>query len=134
LAALAAAAVAAFYASMWLLPKFTSETADDDGAGLFRAALGIALGLGFTAALVGLTLPWKRRRRRGGRGRRLAISAVVVIIASVTFAAQEHHLVYDLLFATWLAYALAYTYVRYGLLDKPRTRSSGGSVAAASVE
>jgi peptidoglycan/LPS O-acetylase OafA/YrhL len=133
-AALAAAGVAGFYASIWLLPKVVAQSADDDdGYGLFRAALGIALGLGVTAALVALTLPWKRRKRRG-RGRRIAIASVVVVLLSVAFASQRHRVVYDLLFAAWLAYALAFTYVRYGVLDKPKTRSSGESTVDATAE
>jgi uncharacterized membrane protein YfcA len=134
-AALVAVGVAAFYASMWLLPKVLSNAADDDdGYAIFRTAVGIALALGFSAALVGLTLPWKRRRRRSGRGRRIAISSVFVVGLSMAFASQQHSLVLDLLFAVWLAYAFAYTYVRYGLLDKPRTGSAGESAAAASAE
>lgn len=133
-AALAAAGAAGFYASIWLLPKFASQAAeDDDGYGLFRAALGIALGVGITAAMVGLTLPWKRRKRRG-RGRRITVAAVIVVLLSVAFASQQHKIVYDLLFAAWLAYVLAFTYVRHGVLDKPGTRSSTEPAAAAEVE
>jgi hypothetical protein len=120
-AALAAVGAAGFYAGIWLLPKFLSDTADsDDGYGIFSAAVGIALALGFSAGLLGLTLPWKRRRRKSGRGRRLAISAVFVVLVSIGFASQDHQLLFDLLFAAWLAYALAYTYVRYGVLDTAR--------------
>jgi Kef-type K+ transport system membrane component KefB len=133
-AALGAVGVAAFYASIWLLPHFVAQGADDDdGYGLFRAALGIALGLGVTAALVGLTLPWKRRKRRG-RGRRIAVAAVVVVLISIGFASQEHKVIYDLLFAAWMAYALAFTYVRHGVLDPPNTRSVGESAASAATE
>jgi Kef-type K+ transport system membrane component KefB len=123
-ASLAAVGAAGFYASIWLLPKVASQAADDDdGYGIFRAALGIAIALGFTAALVGLTLPWKRRRRHG-RGQRIAISGVIVVLVSVGFASQEHSVLFDLLFAAWLAYVLAYTYVRYGVLDKASSRRS----------
>jgi hypothetical protein len=122
-AALGAVGTAGFYASMWLLPRVLSNSGDDDdGYAIFRTALGIALGLGFSAALLGLTLPWKRRRRRSGRGRRIAVSFLFVVGLSVGFASQQHHLVLDLLFAAWLAYALSYTYVRHGVLDKPATR------------
>lgn len=121
IAASAAVGGAVFSAGMWLLPRFVSQPADvDDGYGIFTAALGVALVLGFTAGLVALTLPWKRRRRLGGRGRRIAISAVFVVLVSVGFASRDHRLVLDLLFAAWLAYALAFTYVRYGVLDRPR--------------
>ena len=133
-AALAAVGTAGFYASIWLLPKVVAQGGDDDdGYGLFRAALGVALGLGVTAALVGLTLPWKRRKRRG-RGRRFAIAGVIVVLVSIGVASQEHKIVYDLLFAVWLAYALALTYVRYGVFDKSKTRAAGDSGAAAEAE
>ena len=129
-AALAAAGAAGFYASIWLLPKFVSQVAeDDDGYGLFRMALCIALVLGATAALVGLTLPWKRRKRRG-RGRRIVAASVIVVLLSVAFASQGHKILYDLLFAAWLAYVLAFTYVRHGVLDKSRTQGATESAAA----
>ena len=132
--ALAAVGTAGFYASIWLLPKFASQAADeDDGYGLFRAALGIALGAGVTAALVGLTLPWKRRKRRG-RGRRIVVASVIVVLLSVAFASQAHKVVYDLLFAAWLAYALAFTYVRHGVLDKAKTGSSEEPAAVTEAE
>jgi len=122
--ALAAVGTAGFYASIWLLPRVVSDTADDDdGYGLFRTAVGIALGLGFSAALLGLTMPWKRRRRRNGRGRRIALSFLIVVGLSVGFASQQHHLVLDLFLAAWLSYVLAYTYVRHGVLDKASARS-----------
>jgi O-antigen/teichoic acid export membrane protein len=118
--ALAAVGTAGFYASIWLLPRVVSDTAgDDDGYGLFRAAVGIALCLGLSAALVGLTMPWTRRRRRSGRGRRIALSFLIVVGLSIGFASQHHYLALDLFFAAWLAYVLAYTYIRHGVLDKP---------------
>src|SRR5690348_16308610 len=86
IAAVGAVGAAGLYASIWLLPKFAVQAAEDDvGYGLFRAALGIALGVCITAALVGLTLPWRRRKRRG-RSRRTIIAAVVVVLLSVAFA------------------------------------------------
>ena len=33
-------------------------------------------------------------------------------------------LILDLLFAAWLAYTMAYTFVRYGVLDEARRASS----------
>jgi Kef-type K+ transport system membrane component KefB len=133
-ASLAAVGAVGFYASIWLLPKFVSQAAEhDDGYGIFRMALGIALGLGVTAALVGLTLPWKRRKRRG-RGRRIGIASVIVVLLSVAFASQQHRVIYDLLFAAWLAYVLAFTYVRYGVLDKPKASVSREAAAEAESE
>lgn len=121
--ALAAVGAAGFYSSMWLLPKLVSGS-DDDGYETFLLSLGIGLALGFSAGLLGLTLPWIRRRRRSGRAQRMAISSAIVVIVSVGFASQEHQLIVDLLIAAWLAYTLAFTYVRYGVLDSPRVRAS----------
>ena len=120
-----------FYSTMWLLPKLERFLlAADPGIEeyrIFLAAVGVGAGLGFTAFLIALTLPWKRRRRRGGRGWRIAVSCVVVLLASLAFAGQGHALIYDLAFAGWLAYVMAYTVVRYGVLD--RTRRSSASDA-----
>ena len=133
LGSLAAVGAAGFYASMWLLPKLASHAGqDDDGYGMFRMALGIAVALGFTAALLGLTLPWKRRKRHG-RGQRIVISAVIVVLVSVGFASQAHSLMFDLLFAAWLAYMFAFTYVRHGVLDTSKRGSSNDTSAAATV-
>jgi uncharacterized membrane protein YfcA len=123
-AALATVGAVAFYASMWLLPRFGPPTDDVDGYAIFQSALGIGLAFGFSAALLGLTLPWRRRRRRSGRGRRTAISAAIVVFLSLVFASREHDIFMDLLFAAWLAYSLAFTYVRYGVRDSNRTRIS----------
>jgi len=133
-ASLAAVGTAAFYAGMWLLPKIASAAADDDdGYRMFRTALGMAFALGFTAAMVALTLPWKRRKRHG-RGQRILVSAVFVVIASAAFASQEHSVWLDLLFAAWLAYVLAFTYVRYGVLDRSKFQASGAAASAVGTE
>jgi len=124
-AALLVLGTAGFYLAVWILPKFVSATSvDDDGYGIFRAAIGIALAMGLSGALIGLTLPWRRRRRRSGRGRRIALSFLFVVGLSIGFASQQHSLVLDLLVAAWLAYAFAYTYVRHGILDRPGKHSS----------
>lgn len=117
---------AGFYLAIWVLPKFISGTMpEDDGYSIFRAAIGIGLAMALSGALMGLTLPWKRRRRRSGRGRRIALSFLFVVGLSIGFASQQHSLVLDLFVAAWLAYAFAYTYVRHGILDRPGRHSSG---------
>jgi hypothetical protein len=127
MAALAVGGAAGFYSCMWLLPKLpvpmAGADADADGYLIFKTAIGVALGVAFTAALVALTMPWMRHRRRSGRGRRVAIAGVFVVLLSAGFAAEVHALIYNLLFAAWLAYATAFTYVRYGVLDSVRLRS-----------
>ena len=131
LGALLVAGVIGFYASMWLLPwiaaRLPGADTDADGYGFFITAIAIGVGLGFTCGMVGLSLPWKRRKRRSGRTRRIAISAAIVVIASAAFATQGHAIIYDLLFAAWLSYVLAFTYVRHGILDKPHRRENAAA-------
>jgi hypothetical protein len=124
--ALPAAGAAGFYATAFLLPKLGPglglELPAPESEDLFRLALSVGAILAAPAFLCALTLPWRRRRHRGGRRWRLAISAVIVVAASVAFSGLGHSLLYDLAFAAWLAYMLALTYVRYGLVDQ---KSSG---------
>jgi hypothetical protein len=126
--ALPAGGAAGFYSTVWLLPKLERYLLGGDPGideyRLFLAAVGVGAGLAFTAFLIALTLPWKRRRRRGGRGWRIVASCVVVLLASLAFAGQGHALIYDLAFAGWLAYVTAYTFVRYGVLDRARRSSA----------
>lgn len=91
-----------------------------DGYGIFKIALWVGGVVAFTACLTALTLPWERRRKRRGRALRIALSCVAVVVASAGFADMVHTLIYDLLFAVWLAYVMAYTFVRYGVLDQAR--------------
>ena len=119
LGSLVAVGAAAFYTTMWVLPRVLPTGDDDEGYAIFRLALGVSFALGASVGLLGLTLPWKRRRRRSGRGRRMAIASGIVVLASVAFASQDHRLILDLLIAAWLAYSLAFTYVRYGVRDVP---------------
>lgn len=124
------AGAAGFYASLWLIPKvalhFQGADADLDGYRIFSIALWVGAGLAWTASLVALTLPWKRRRRRVGRTRRIALAAVFVVLTSMAFAAESDALLYDLAFASWLGYVMAYTFVRYGVADggKPSTSAN----------
>lgn len=139
LGALALTGTVGFYASVWLLPwigsKLPGADTDADGYGFFVTALGIGLGVGLTFGLIGLTLPWMRRKRRSGRSGRIAISSAIVVIASAVFATQGHAFPYDMLFAAWLSYVLAFTYVRYGILDKTHKRegTSAGTPRATDV-
>ena len=111
-----------FYATVWLLPVaapilgIASPAAETED--LFRLGLSVGGIVAVPAFLCALTLPWRRRRHRRGRVWRLAISAVIVVAASLVFAGLGHSLRYDLLFAVWLGYTLALTFVRYGLVDQ----------------
>jgi len=120
--ALPAGFAAGFYATVWLLPRaaqilgFSSPAAQTED--LFRLGLSIGAIAAVPAFLCALTLPWRRRRHRRGRKWRLAVSALIVVAASLAFAGMGHKVTYDLLFAAWLAYTLALTFVRYGVVDR----------------
>jgi hypothetical protein len=119
---------AAFYSCMGILPEFTVSFPQLDpggsGYGIFKIAVCVGVGVALTAALLTLTLPWIRHRERRGRRVRMAFSAVLVVAAAVVFADQGFRLIYDLAFAAWLTYVMAYTFVRYGLIDRPRRSRS----------
>jgi len=128
LAALPLGGAAGFYSIMLLLPKLVSAYPRFDtgmnGQAMFSMALSVGAAIGFTTALFALTLPWRRHRKRQGRPWRIAASLVVVVVASTGFADLGHRLILDLLFAGWLAYTMSYTFVRYGVLDEARRKSS----------
>jgi hypothetical protein len=124
----------AFYVSTWIWPRFSGVDIEAHGYGIFAGCIGIGAVVGFTAFLFALTLPWKRRRRRTGRGRRTVIACVVVVFVSLVMADVDHSVIYDLLLAAWLAYSLAFTYVRYGVRDPERSHHSRSSASAESYE
>jgi uncharacterized membrane protein YfcA len=131
LAAVPVGGAAGFYLSIWILPRlamvFPQIDSDVDGYGMFKLALGVGAALAFTLSLLALTLPWKRHRQRGGRAWRIGASCVVVVVASTGLAADGYSLVYNLAFAVWLAYTLAFTFVRYGVVDQARRPSRTAS-------
>jgi hypothetical protein len=119
-----------FAAMYWVFPvteKFLlgwAPTADENKT---YVALGVGAGVAFTAFLVALTLPWRRRKRRSGRIRRAIIAGILVLVASLAFAGLGHGILYDLAFTVWLAYLTAFTFVRYGVLDRARQMGSSSS-------
>jgi hypothetical protein len=119
--------VAGFYSCMRLLPHFdTSHPQLDpsmDGSGMFRIAICAGAGLAFTAALFALTLPWIRHKKVAGRTGRTALSCGLVLLGSLLFADLGFRIVYDLLFAGLLTYLLAFTVIRYGIVDGGRRGS-----------
>jgi hypothetical protein len=129
--ALPLGAAVGFYSSMHILPEFTANhpqiDPNMDGSGIFDIAVCVGAGLSFAASLFALTLPWIRHRKLGGRGWRIGLSCVLVVLASLLFAEEGFKLIYDLLFAGWLTYVLAFTFVRYGVIDQARRRSSPAS-------
>jgi hypothetical protein len=131
-----AVGAAGFYSGIFLLPKLARLPADLainlEVTQIFHASLAVAALLAFTAALLTLTLPWKRRRRRSGRRVRASISMILVLLGTLSFAEQGHPALIDLAVAFWLAYVTTFTFVRYGVLDPP-PRSSRSRRPAASV-
>jgi hypothetical protein len=111
----------AFYSCMGILPEFTASYPQLDpsstGYGIFKIAVCVGIAVAVTAALLTLTLPWIRHRKLKGRGLRMGISAVLVVVAAVAFSDEGFKLGYDLLFAAWLTYVMAYTFVRYGVTE-----------------
>jgi len=119
---------AGFYSTMLLLPELLAKYPRLDtgmsGQQMITVAVSVGAGVAFSAGLFALTLPWIRHRKRRGRPWRIAASLIVVLIASAGFADMVPRLLPDLLFASWLAYTVAYTFVRYGVVDDPQRRSS----------
>jgi hypothetical protein len=113
---------------MRLLPEWTARYPQIDprmdGSGIFNIAICIGAGIAFSLSLCALTLPWIRHRKLGGRPWRIALSCVAVVGASLLFADQGFRIVYDLIFAAWLSYLLAFTFIRYGVTDEARRRIS----------
>jgi len=128
--ALPLASAVGFYSSIHLLPEFTANhpqiDPNMDGSGIFKIAICVGAALAFAAALFTLTLPWIRHRKRGGRPWRITFSCAVVVLASLFFADQGFKVIYDVVFAAWLTYTLAFTFVRYGVIDQARRSSSSG--------
>ena len=112
---------AGFYLCMRFLPEFATSHAQIDpnldGSRIFRIALCAGAAIALTASLFALTLPWIRHRKKPGRPWRIGLSCVVVVAGSIFFADLGFRLIYDLLFAAWLTYLLAFTVVRYGVMD-----------------
>jgi hypothetical protein len=123
-AAIPVGGAAGFYSSMALLPKLATIlpqlNGDGEGFGIFRIALGVGTALAFTLSLLALTLPWRRHRKRRGRGWRIAVSCALVVVSTAGLSVEGYSLIYDLAFALWLAYTLAFTFVRYGVTDDLR--------------
>ncbi|MDP9051667.1 MAG: hypothetical protein M3O31_13255 [Acidobacteriota bacterium] len=119
--------VGGFYSCMQLLPPFTAShpqlDPSVDGSGLFRISICAGAAIAFTAALFALTLPWIRHRNMTGRAGRMAFCSGLVVLGSILFADLGFRIVYDFLFAGLLTYLLAFTIVRYGIVDAAQSRS-----------
>jgi hypothetical protein len=49
------------------------------------------------------------------------------VVASAGLSVEGYSLIYNLAFAAWLAYTMAYTFVRYGVTDEVRRSSRASS-------
>jgi cyanate permease len=129
--ALPAGGAAGFYASMFLLPRLTARLPqldpEMDGGGIFRLAICVGAVAAFVFTLFALTLPWIRHRKRSGRSMRIVASCVFVVLATLAFSIETYSLPYaviwGLAFAALLTYAVAFTFVRYGIIDSRRRRT-----------
>jgi hypothetical protein len=134
--AIPAVGAAGFFSGILLLPKLARLPGDLainlEANQIFHASLAIAALLAFTAALLTLTLPWRRRRQRRGRRLRASISMVLVLVGSLSFAEQGHPALIDLAVAFWLAYITTFTFVRYGVRDRARRTSRSAHPQSAS--
>jgi uncharacterized membrane protein YfcA len=135
LVAIPVGGAAGFYSAMALLPRLTGTfpqlDPDGNGYGIFKVALGTGIALAFSLSLLALTLPWKRHRKRSGRGGRIAATCALVVVLSAGLSVEGFSLVFDLLFAVWLAYTMAYTFVRYGVVDQTRRTPRPASSSSA---
>ena len=133
LIAIPAGEAAGFYSAMSLLPRMTAVfpqlDPDGNGFGIFKIALGVGTALAFTLSLVALTLPWKRHRKRRGRAARIVATCLLVVFVSAGVSVEGYSLLFDFVFVVWLAYTMAYTFVRYGVVDQERRPSRPASSA-----
>jgi hypothetical protein len=111
-----------FFYCMRVLPQLTGIfpelDPEMDGYRIFKIAICAAGAMGFSLCLYELTQPGTRPRKRRGRRLRLAVAGVVVVMASLAFNGLGLGWIWDLLFAAWLTYTVAYTFVRYGVMDE----------------
>jgi CDP-diglyceride synthetase len=131
LIAIPAGGAVGFYSSMLLLPKlvtvFPQLDSDGEGFGVFKLAICVGAALAFTMSLLALTMPWKRHRKRHGRAGRIGVTCALVVVTSAGLSVEGVSLLLDLGFAVWLAYTMAYTFARYGVVDQARRRSHSSS-------
>jgi hypothetical protein len=90
---------------------------DGDGYLIFKISICAAAAIASSLSMYELTQPGTRSRKRRGRRWRLGLASVIVVFASLAFSGMGWGWLYDLLFAVWLGYTVAYPFVRYGVLD-----------------
>ena len=117
-----------FYGSMQVLPHLTrifpGLDPDMDGYRIFKIAICSAVVIAFSLCLYELTLPGTRPRKRRGRRLRLTVTSVCVVLSTLSFNGLGLGWICDILFAVWLTYTVAYTFVRYGVLDDAKRSSN----------
>jgi hypothetical protein len=121
-----------FFYCMRGLPElvriFPELDPDMDGYLIFKIAICAAVTFAFSLSLYELTQPGARSRKRRGRRLRLVLASVAVVLSSLGFNGLGLGWTCDLLFAAWLTYTVAYTFVRYGVMDE--TKRVAGALEA----
>jgi hypothetical protein len=127
-AAFALSGTVMFFYCMWVLPElvriFPELDPDMDGYLIFKIAICAAATFAFSLFLYELTQPGARPRKRRGRRLRLTLASVAVVASSLGFSGMGLGWACDILFAAWLTYTVAYTIVRYGVLDEAKRTPS----------
>jgi hypothetical protein len=124
--ALAVGAAAGFFGILALLtrtpigPLFQDAHQSMEGFGYFMMGLAGAASTAITAALIFITLPWKRPLKASGKIGRFVIAALSSLLAFVILIGQGHALAFVLAITIWIALVAYFTYVRHGILDSKR--------------
>jgi len=129
------ASIGGFYAGLLfltrVLPFVRGLPPTDTGWAEFVLSLLVAVGVGFTAFLLALTLPWRRLRRRRGRPLRIAVSALLVLGVSVIAAAEAVPIKFVAGLMAWMSVMLTFTLIRYGVRDRVRSGAPDSAVVRA---
>jgi hypothetical protein len=125
--AFAIGAVAGFFGTLALLtrtpigPLFKDAHPSVAGFGYFMMGLAEAAATAVTAALLFITLPWKRPLKDSGTIGRFVIAGLLSLLTFVILTGQGHAPAFVLAITIWIALVAYFTYVRHGILDsKPQ--------------
>jgi hypothetical protein len=125
--ALAVGALGGFFGMLALLtrtpigPLFQDAHPSMAGFRYFKMGLAVAAATAITAALIFITLPWKRPLKASGKFGRVVTSALLSLLTFVILTGQGHAPAFVLAITIWIALVTYFTYVRHGILDsKPQ--------------
>jgi hypothetical protein len=117
-----------FFYCMRVLPElvrvFPELDPEMDGYLIFKIAISAAMTSAVSLSLYELTQPGARPRKRRGRRLRLALASVIVLMSSLGFSGLGLGWSFDILFVAWLTYTVAYTFIRYGVMDETKRSQS----------